>query len=281
MTPALLAGAAIAGLLIGLSLGMLGGGGSILAVPVLLALGQTAGEATTGSLAVVAATSLVGAVAARRGGSTVLVGRGLAFGGLALGGAVAGARAAGAVPDALLLLAFAALLLLVAGLMVHRQLRARVSRPDHGPGQHRRTVSIDDPIITFSPEFACACPRAVKVLVTATVVGLVTGFLGVGGGFLVVPALVLALGLPMVAAVGTSLVVITVTSLAALLVRLGSTAQPDWPLVGLLAALAVVGALVGTWAARRVEPGRLQAAFTALLVVVAVWTASRGLPALA
>ena len=120
-----------------------------------------------------------------------------------------------------------------------------------------------------------------KVLVTATVVGLVTGFLGVGGGFLVVPALVLALGLPMVAAVGTSLVVITVTSLAALLVRLGSTAQPDWPLVGLLAALAVVGALVGTWAARRVEPGRLQAAFTALLVVVAVWTASRGLPALA
>jgi uncharacterized membrane protein YfcA len=281
MTPVLLAGAALAGLLIGLSLGMLGGGGSILAVPVLLALGQTAGEATTGSLAVVAATSLVGGVAARRGDSTVLVGRGLAFGGLALGGAVLGARAAGAVPDSVLLLAFAALLLLVAGLMVHRQLRARASGPDHGPGQHRRTVSIDDPIITFSPEFACACPRAVKVLVTATVVGLVTGFLGVGGGFLVVPALVLALGLPMVAAVGTSLVVITVTSLAALLVRLGSTAQPDWPLVGLLAALAVVGALVGTWAARRVEAGRLQAAFTALLVVVAVWTASRGLPALA
>ena len=114
---------------------MLGGGGSILAVPVLLALGQTAGEATTGSLAVVAATSLVGAVAARRGGSTVLVGRGLAFGGLALGGAVAGARAAGAVPDALLLLAFAALLLLVAGLMVHRQLRGPASPvPTTGPG---------------------------------------------------------------------------------------------------------------------------------------------------
>ncbi len=175
---------------------------------------------------------------------------------------------------------FAALLLVVAGLMVRRLLRARAGDAVESAGQHRRTVSIDDPIITFSPEFACACPRAVKVLVTATVVGLLTGFLGVGGGFLVVPALVLALGLPMTAAVGTSLVAITVTSLAALLVRLGSTTQPDWHLVALLTGLAVAGALVGTWAARRVDPGRLQAAFTALLLVVAVWTAARGLPAL-
>ena len=65
-----------------------------------------------------------------------------------------------------------------------------------------------DPII-ISPSFACHCPRALKVLATATVVGLLTGFLGVGGGFLVVPALVLALGLPMSYAAGTSLVVIT------------------------------------------------------------------------
>ena len=278
MTPGLLAGAAFAGLLIGLSLGLLGGGGSILAVPVLLALGQTAGAATTGSLAVVGATSLVGGVAARRSGTTVLLGRGLAFGGLALGGAAVGASAAGAVSDAVLLVAFSALLLLVAGLMVRRQLGARSGTS--GQGEHRRAVSVDDPIITFSPEFACACPRAVKVLVTATVVGLLTGFLGVGGGFLVVPALVLALGLPMAAAVGTSLVVITVTSLAALLVRLGSTAQPDWALVTLLTGLAVTGALIGTWAARRVDAGRLQAGFTALLVLVAVWTAARGLPAL-
>jgi hypothetical protein len=281
MTPGLLAGAALAGLLIGLSLGMLGGGGSILAVPVLLALGQTAGEATTGSLAVVAATSLVGAVAAHRAGSTVLVGRGLAFGGLAVGGAAAGASMAGAVPDAVLLLAFAALLLVVAGLMVRRLLQARAGGPGGSAGQHRRSVSIDDPIITFSPEFACACPRAVKVLVTATVVGLLTGFLGVGGGFLVVPALVLALGLPMTAAIGTSLVAITVTSVAALLVRLGATTQPDWPLVALLTGLAVTGALLGTWAGRRIDPARLQAAFTTLLVVVAVWTAARALPALA
>src|SRR5207342_423450 len=92
----------------------------------------------------------------------------------------------------------------------------------------------DAPIIAFSPDFACQCPRALKVLVTATVVGLLTGFLGVGGGFLVVPALVLALGLPMDLAAGTSLVVITLTSAAALAVRAGTGVHPDWGLVALL-----------------------------------------------
>ena len=86
----------------------------------------------------------------------------------------------------------------------------------------RPTAELDDPIITFSPTFACQCPRALKVLVTATAVGLLTGFLGVGGGFLVVPALVLALALPMEYAAGTSLVVITITSATALAARAGS-----------------------------------------------------------
>ena len=90
---------------------------------------------------------------------------------------------------------------------------------------------LDDPIVTFSPAFACQCPRALKVLVAATVVGLLTGFLGVGGGFLVVPALVLALALPMEYAVGTSLVVMTLTSASALTVRAGAGATPDWGVV--------------------------------------------------
>ncbi len=275
MSPLVLVAAGLAGLLIGLSLGLLGGGGSILAVPVLLALGQGAGQATTGSLAVVAATSLVGAVAARRAGGTdtVLVGRGLAFGSVAIGGAALGAHAAGAVSDDVLLLAFSALLLLVAGLMVVRRIRG-------GTGAERARPAAEEPIITFSPTFACACPRALKVVVTATVVGLLTGFLGVGGGFLVVPALVLALGLPIGQAAGTSLVVITVTSASALVVRLGATDHPDWSLVALLTSLAVLGAVAGTWLARRTDAARLHAAFTALLVVVAVWTAARALPAL-
>ena len=86
----------------------------------------------------------------------------------------------------------------------------------------------------FSPTFMCQCPRALKVLVTATVVGLLTGFLGVGGGFLVVPALVLALALPMRYAAGTSLVVITITSAAALAARAGAGVAPDWRLVAAL-----------------------------------------------
>ena len=185
-----------AGALIGLSLGALGGGGSILAVPVLLALGQSASQATTGSLVVVGVTSLAGAVTAHRGGN-VLLARGVAFGAVATGGAVIGARASAAVPEPVLLAAFAALMLGVGGLMAVRQWRAHRTRGQEDAGAHADRPRLDDPIITFSPTFACQCPRALKVLVTATAVGLLTGFLGVGGGFLVVPALLLARALPM------------------------------------------------------------------------------------
>ena len=106
--------AVVAGALIGLSLGALGGGGSILAVPVLLALGQSPAQATTGSLVVVGVTSLAGAVTARRAGS-VLLARGIAFGTVAIGGAVAGAHLSSAVPEPVLLAAFSALMLVVAG----------------------------------------------------------------------------------------------------------------------------------------------------------------------
>ncbi|MGZ4498838.1 MAG: TSUP family transporter [Nocardioidaceae bacterium] len=268
--------AAVAGLLIGLSLGALGGGGSVLAVPVLVyLLGQTAAQATTGSLVVVGATAVTGAVTAWRAGH-VLPGRGLAFGAAATGGAAAGAAASSRVPEPVLLASFAALLLVVAGVMALRQVRSR-GRPR--PAGSGRAV-LDDPIITFSPTFACQCPRAVKLLVSATVVGLLTGFLGVGGGFLVVPALVLALGLPMEYAAGTSLVVIAVTSAAALAVRAGDGIHPDWGLVLLLTAAAATGGYLGARAATRVDTTRLQTAFTVLLLVVALYTAWQSVPVL-
>ena len=99
----------------------------------------------------------------------------------------------------------------------------------------------------------CDCPRAAKVLVTATAVGLLTGFLGVGGGFLVVPALVLALALPMTYAVGTSLVVITLTSAAALAVRAGVGTAPDWGLVAALTAASAAGGIAGARLADRID----------------------------
>lgn len=272
-----LALAVVAGALIGLSLGALGGGGSILAVPVLVyALGQSPAQATTGSLVVVAVTSLVGAVAAYRAGS-VLLGRGVTFGVVATGGAVAGARASAAVPDPVLLGAFAVLMLAVGTLLAVRQWRTRHADPAE---QRARRPGLDDPIITFSPTFACQCPRAVKVLVAATVVGLLTGFLGVGGGFIVVPALLLALSLPMEYAAGTSLVVITLTSGVALLARAGTGVAPDWWLVVALTAAASAGALVGARVAERADPRRLSAVFTGLVLAVAAYTAVRALPAL-
>lgn len=268
--------AVAAGAIIGLSLGALGGGGSILAVPVLVyLLDQSAAQATTGSLMVVGVTSLIGAAAARRAGN-VLLGRGLVFGLVAIGGAVVGAEASTRVSEDLLLAAFAALMLLVGGLLGWRQLR----RGREGGPWHAARPTLDDPIITFSPTFACQCPRALRVLITATVVGALTGFLGVGGGFLVVPALLLALALPMEYAAGTSLVVITVTSAAALAVRAGSGAPPDWMPVAVLTATSAAAAVAGARLADRVDTDRLQAAFAVLVLGVAVYTAAQALPAL-
>lgn len=269
--------AVAAGALIGLALGALGGGGSILAVPVLVyLLDQSAAQATTGSLVVVGVTSLIGAATAHRAGN-VLLGRGVVFGTVAIGGAALGARAATLVADAVLLASFAVLLLVVGGLMASRQLRR--DQDERSQRAARPTLG-DDPILAFSPTFRCNCPRAVKVVVTATAVGLLTGFLGVGGGFLVVPALLLALALPMQYAAGTSLVVITITSAAALLVRAGTGAPPDWLPVLALTMASGVAAVIGARLADRVDTDRLQAAFTVLVVAVAVYTAAQALPAL-
>jgi uncharacterized membrane protein YfcA len=266
---------AVAGALIGLSLGSLGGGGSILAVPVLLALGQTPAQATTGSLVVVSVTSLAAAVTAYRAGHVLLL-RGAAFGVVGIVGAVAGARASSAVPEPALLTAFAALMLLVAVLMTLRQVRSRRT-PAATQVERER---LDDPIITFSPTFLCRCPRALKVLVTATAVGLLTGFLGVGGGFLAVPALVLALAVPLRYAAGTSLVAIAITSTAALGTRAGAGIAPDWWLVTGLALTAVGGSVAGARIAAHTDTRRLSAAFTALVLLVAAYTAATAVPAL-
>ncbi|MBC9731835.1 sulfite exporter TauE/SafE family protein [Nocardioides marmotae] len=265
--------ALLAGALIGLSLGALGGGGSILAVPVLVyLLGQSPAQATTGSLVVVGVTSLVAAVTAHRAGRA-LVARGVVFGLVATGGAVAGAKAAAHVDEDVLLAAFAALMLLVGGLMATRQLRHRRGT---GPAEPDAPApQLDDPIITFRPTFACACPRALKVLVTATVVGALTGFLGVGGGFLVVPALLLALALPMDKAAGTSLVVITITSATALAVRAGSGPAPDWTAVLALTGASAATAVLGARLAGRIGTRRLQTGFTVLVLLVALYTATR------
>lgn len=271
----MLAVAAAAGVCIGLSLGALGGGGSILAVPILVyLLGQSPVAATTGSLLIVGISAATGAVTAWRAGN-VHLGRGASFGLIGVAGAAAGGHLSTRVNPDLLLALFSVLMLVVAAVMITRQLRRR------GP-EHRQDPAprVDDPIITVSPTFACNCPAAAKVAVTAIVVGLMTGFFGVGGGFLVVPALVLALGLPMPFAVGTSLVVIAINSAAAFASRLGSGIRLDWAPVVVLTAAAIAGSLAGARVADRVDPRKLNVAFSVLLVSVAAYTAWQSLPAL-
>lgn len=230
---------------------------------------------------VVGVTALIGSVTAHRSGH-VLLGRGLVFGLVAVGGAALGAKASALVSEPVLLACFAALMLLVGAVMATRQLRARRrgAHQESGVARHATRPALDDPIITFSPTFACQCPRALKVLVTATVVGLLTGFLGVGGGFLVVPALVLALALPMAYAAGTSLVVMVLTSTAALVVRIGVGVSPDWVLVAILTVAAAVGGFLGVGLANRVDPRRLSTAFSVLVLGVALFTSAHALPAL-
>ncbi len=273
--------AVLAGVLIGVSLGALGGGGSILAVPVLIyLLGQNPAQAMTGSLVVVGVTAVIGAVTAHRAGH-VLPWRGVTFGLMATGGAVAGGQASARVPQPMLLAGFAVLLLAIGALMAVREIRAHGV---NGSDDHEHRIggnALENPIITVRPTLTCQCPRAVMVLITATVVGLLIGFFGVGGGFLVVPALMLALAMPIEYAAGTSLVVIAVTSVAALAARQSAGLSFDVNAVFVLTTAAVVGGVVGATLADRVAARPLRSAFMTVVVGVGVYTALQALPALA
>ena len=251
------AAAVAIGLLIGLALGALGGGGSILTVPALvLVLGQDTYEATAGSLVAVGITALLAVVPHARAGH-VHVGKGLVFGALGTAGSFAGSALAARIPPDLLLAGFAVLMVAVGVIMLRRSGRAE-------PG-------------TSAPAAAgrSTWRRATTIVLTASAVGLLTGFFGVGGGFLVVPALVLALALPMPEAIGTSLLVISVNSATALVSRLGGgTIDLDWPLLATFTTAAVAASLVGGRVTRRVSSRHLTRAFAVLVLVVAVGTAA-------
>jgi uncharacterized membrane protein YfcA len=258
------------GVLIGLALGALGGGGSILTVPALVyVLGLEPAAATTSSLIIVGLTALIAVIPHARA-HRVRFGAGLMFGALGTAGSFAGAALSQSLPATTLLIAFAGLMLVVATLMLRRAL---THRPTGGPPFDPTA----EPMLRLRP-FACACPRVAKVVVTATAVGLITGFFGVGGGFVLVPALVLALGFPMPTAVGTSLLVIAVNSATALTARLShGTTDLDWPLIATFTVAAIAGSLVGGRVAGAVDPRRLTIAFAILLIAVALYTAARSL----
>ncbi len=255
--------ALLAGAVVGVVLGALGGGGAILAVPVLVfALGQTPQHATAGSLVIVGVSALVAATTHARVGR-VRWAQGALFGLLGMGGAYAGSRLSIGVDGRTLLITFSGLLLLVAALMWRRA---------SAPVSASSTVAPDLDIVTIRPTLHVNVPRALRVVVAAAAVGLLTGFFGVGGGFAAVPALVLALEFPMPVAVGTSLLVIAMNSASALATRLAGGVVPDWAIVVPFTLAAIAGSFVGARLSSRIAPQALARAFAVMLVAVSVYT---------
>ncbi|MFI1304750.1 sulfite exporter TauE/SafE family protein [Streptomyces sioyaensis] len=251
------------GLLIGLLLGALGGGGSVLAVPALVyLLGQSPHEATAGALVVVTVGAVTGLVCHARAGR-VRWAAGTAFGALGTAGSYLGSRWSAALDPTVLMAAFAGLMLVVAAMLLLRGRRAPRAADGARP--------------TPTPTPTRTRTRPARVAATASAVGLLTGFFGVGGGFVVVPALTLVLGLEMPVAIGTSLLVILINSLTALGTRAG-TGTLDWPLLAGFAACAAVGSNLGNRLTARLHPQALTTAFAGLVTVLAVAMAAVALP---
>lgn len=250
------------GLAIGLSLGTLGGGGSILTVPALVyVLGESAGTATAGSLVIVGAASLAGAASHARAGH-VRWRAGSAFGLSGIVAAYLGSRLSTAVNPDVLLLAFAGLMVVAAAAMLLR----RTTNPDGTPS-------------TVKAEPRSRGGTALRVLGAGLVVGFLTGFFGVGGGFVIVPGLVFALGYEMPVAVATSLLVIAVNTAVALVARIGHTSFDVVVLVPFIVA-AAAGALAGRRVADRVSARALTRSFALLLLVIAAYVAVRAVSGL-
>jgi len=229
--------------LVGISLGLLGGGGSILTVPLLAYVGGLDAKAAIAtSLLVVAVTSAVGAVSHARAGR-VDWRTALTFAAAGMAGAFLGGVTSKFIPGSALLVAFAAVMI-TAGVAMLR------GRSEHKPTGRATRLPL------------------VKIAAEGLVVGFVTGLIGAGGGFLVVPALVMLAGLAMPVAIGTSLVVIALNSAAGLAGHLTS-GHIDWRLAGAVTAAAVAGALIGSLLTGRVKPDVLRQAFGWFVLVMA------------
>jgi uncharacterized protein len=241
---------------------------------------ETGQPFTTASLLVVGIAAVAGAVAHARAGR-VRLREGAVFGVLGIAGSYLGSRASAAVPANVLLAGFGLMMLAVAAAMITRRRPGPPAcRPGHDDGREPLLPGKARPM---RPDGAWALRggrHPLLVAAAATEVGLITGFFGVGGGSVVVAALVLILGFDMAAAAGTSLV-IAIDSAAALASRAGHGGLPvDWALTGGFTVAAVASVLLGGRLAGRASPQLLSAAFTVLIVAVAGYTLARTLPGL-
>lgn len=241
MTPHFVVGLVLTGL-VGVSLGLLGAGGSIIMLPVLVyVVGVPVREAVPLSLAIVGTTSLLSAMGRSRQGS-IRWRSGLLFGSVALVGAYFGSRLTYLVPATVLVLCFGALLIIV-GLHMLKETTSAASRS------------------TGEPRWPVMVPAG-------SFVGALTGFFGVGGGFLIVPALVKTGGLDVRTAISTSLVVIAMSSAAGLAAHVAHGTRVSMALVLPLTLAAVIGMVAGMQGARHVSGRHLQRTFAVFVTVV-------------
>ena len=237
--------------LIGASLGLLGGGGSILTVPTIHYLfGVEAHAAIASSLLVVGTTSLVALAPHLRAGN-VRARIGLVFGVSSMASAYVAGRLSSHVPPGVLLVAFGAIMV-VAAIAMLRPGRESAPRP--------------------------ATPLG-WLIVQGLLVGAVTGFVGAGGGFVIVPALVVLVGLPMQQAAATSLLVIAMNSFVAFSAT-AQTVSLDGRVIGAVLAAAIVGGVVGSLLAGKISPTRLRRWFGWLVLGMAVVILAAELPTL-
>jgi uncharacterized protein len=250
MSIGLLVLAAALSLGVGVVLGMLGGGGAILTLPMLVyVLGVAPKTAIAMSLFVVGATSVVGtAVHARAGNVQWKIGG--IFGAAAMAGAFGGALLAQLVPASALLVLFGVVMVVTATMLL-----ARRSAPEEG----------------------ASSLRLGRALGLGAGVGLLSGLVGAGGGFLIVPALTVFGGIAMRQAIGTSLFVIALQAAAGFAGHV-SSAELDWPLVLAVTTAAVAGGFGGARLAAKVSSAALRRAFAWLVIVMGLFMFAKELP---
>jgi len=243
---------------IGLSLGLIGGGGSILAVPILIyVIGLAPKTAIAMSLAVVGIVSAIGAIPHGLNGNVKLKVAAI-FTPPAMVGAYLGARLASLpiISERFQLLCFGVIMVLASLLTIRKGRRIDPIQPKAPPA----STSPQSPV-----------GRGLSMLAVPLQgfgVGVLTGFVGVGGGFLIIPALVLLGGLPMKEAIGTSLVIITLNSMSGLLGYLGHV-QLDWKLLVSFTFAASCGTIIGARLSRSIDARHLQTGFGYFVLVVA------------
>lgn len=275
------------GALIGLVVGALGAGGGILSVPALIyLLGVAPHEATSASLVIVLFTALA-ALGGRIGKNTICYQIALVFAALATVGTWLGSLANQAVSADLLMYAFALLLICVGLVMLRRAypglFRGAARAGSSGVFSDDGAIAADDAggtgstsalrAVSATGEVTSIGAAALwRVALVATITGALTGFFGVGGGFAIVPALTLVLHLPIKRAASTSLLIMAITAVVALVARAQTSLNVDLGVIGAFTVASMLGGVAGAPLTRKVSSQKLTASFAALLLAVAVAT---------